>query len=148
MTAQAEGDAVTGLQFGEQGPPVEGTPAERALLERLAAELDAYASGERRSFTLPLRPEGTPFQLRVWEALRSIPYGERRSYGQIAAALGRKGAARAVGRACGANPIAVLIPCHRVVGSNGALTGFSAPGGTHTKGRLLAMEQQWEQKQR
>ena len=144
MTATAEGGAVTRLRFGEEGPGATGTAAERALLERLAAELNEYALGQRRSFTLPLRPAGTPFQQRVWEALRSIPYGERRSYGEIAAVVGRPGAARAVGRACGANPIAVLLPCHRVVGKDGALTGYSARGGTRTKERLLALEERGE----
>ena len=142
MTATAEGDAVTRLRFGPDGESVPGTAEERALLERLARELNAYARGERKRFTVPLRPAGTPFQLQVWEALRTIPWGERRSYGQIAAQIGRSGAARAVGRACGANPIVVLVPCHRVVGQNGALTGFSAPGGTGMKSRLLALEQQ------
>ena len=142
MTATAEGDAVTRLRFGSDGESVPGTAEERALLERLARELNAYARGERKRFTLPLRPAGTPFQLQVWEALQTIPWGERRSYGQIAAQIGRSGAARAVGRACGANPIVVLVPCHRVVGQSGALTGFSAPGGTGMKRRLLALEQQ------
>lgn len=142
MTATAEGDAVTRLRFGSDGESVPGTAEERALLERLARELNAYARGERKQFTVPLRPAGTPFQLQVWEALRTIPWGERRSYGQIAAQIGRSGAARAVGRACGANPIVVLVPCHRVVGQSGALTGFSAPGGTGMKRRLLDLEQQ------
>jgi methylated-DNA-[protein]-cysteine S-methyltransferase len=120
-----------------------GTSEEQTLLERLEAELKEYAQGRRRNFDLPLDPEGTPFQRQVWEQLKGIPYGERKTYGALAAALGKPAAARAVGAACGKNPIVVLIPCHRVVGRDGSLTGYSALGGTETKRRLLELEQKF-----
>lgn len=141
MTARVDGESVTALSFGVSGDPEPGTPGEAALLERLEQQLVEYAAGGRRVFDLPLNPAGTPFQRQVWRALLSIPWGERRSYGEIAAAMGKPGAARAVGLACGRNPIAVVIPCHRVVGRSGALTGYSAPGGTELKQRLLTLEQ-------
>lgn len=108
------------------------------LLRRAAQELDEYFAGTRRSFDLPLKPEGTPFQLAAWEALCRIPYGETRSYAQQAAAIGRPGAARAIGQANHRNPISIFIPCHRVIGASGALTGYG--GGLDMKAFLLALE--------
>lgn len=102
------------------------------------AWLDAYFAGARPPLDLPLRPEGTAFQRAVWAALPKIPYGETMSYGALAEALGRPKAFRAVGAANGANPIPILLPCHRVVGANGTLTGFG--GGLPTKEFLLAHE--------
>lgn len=99
----------------------------------------AFLAGERRTFALPLAPEGTPFQQQVWTALQQIPFGETRSYGQLAAALGRPAAARAVGRANATNPICLIIPCHRVIGADGSLTGFAF--GEDLKRRLLDLEQ-------
>lgn len=110
-------------------------PARTAELRRQLAE---YFAGERQEFDLTLAPEGTPFERTVWEALRGIPFGQTRSYGEIAQAIGRPGAARAVGRANGANPIPIVVPCHRVIGSNGSLTGFG--GGLEAKSRLLEIE--------
>lgn len=101
-------------------------------------QLDAYFVGDLRDFDLTLMPEGTPFQLSVWQALTSIPYGETISYGELALRLGRPGASRAVGAANGANPIPIIVPCHRVIGANGSLTGFG--GGIETKRHLLALE--------
>lgn len=101
-------------------------------------QLDEYFEGERTEFDVPLDPVGTPFQLVVWEALRTIPYGEVRSYGDIAAQIGRPGAARAVGLANGRNPISVIVPCHRVIGASGALTGYG--GGLERKQYLLHLE--------
>lgn len=141
MTAQTEDGSLTSLRFGGEGEDTEGTPAEAALLERLERELTEYTQGQRRDFTLPLRASGTDFQRQVWQALLDIPYGERRTYGELAAAIGRPGSARAVGRACARNPIVVLIPCHRVVGADGSLTGYSAEGGTERKRALLLLEQ-------
>jgi methylated-DNA-[protein]-cysteine S-methyltransferase len=109
-----------------------------ARLEPVARQLDEYFAGRRRRFDLDLRPRGTHFQLRVWEALVAIPYGETRSYGEIARALGRPEASRAVGAANGANPIPIVIPCHRVVGADGSLTGFG--GGLAVKALLLDLE--------
>jgi methylated-DNA-[protein]-cysteine S-methyltransferase len=101
-------------------------------------QLDAYFAGERRDFDLPLAPEGPPFWQEVWDALREIPYGETRSYGELAARIGRPGAARAVGLANGRNPIAIIVPCHRVIGSNRSLTGYAA--GVERKRTLLELE--------
>ena len=119
------------------------TPGEEAdrLLLRAAAELDEYFAGRRRDFTLPLAPRGTAFQQAVWEALRSIPYGQTRTYAEIAQAVGKPRACRAVGMANHHNPIAILIPCHRVVGSDGSLTGYAA--GVGIKAQLLALERRY-----
>lgn len=101
-------------------------------------EVDSYFAGKRRSFTVPLAVHGTPFQHRVWAELAAIPFGETRSYGQLAAKLGRPGAARAVGRANATNPVCLLVPCHRVIGADGSLTGYAF--GESIKRRLLAHE--------
>jgi methylated-DNA-[protein]-cysteine S-methyltransferase len=111
--------------------------ASRALADA-RDQLAAYFAGRLREFDLPLDPQGTPFQLRVWEALREIPYGETRSYGQIARRLGHAGASRAVGAANGRNPISIVVPCHRVIGANGSLTGYG--GGMERKRWLLSLE--------
>ena len=110
-------------------------PARVAAARR---EVTEYFAGQRDAFTLKLAPRGTPFQQGVWAALRRIPLGETRSYGQLAAELGKPGAARAVGRANATNPIALIIPCHRVIGRDGSLTGFAF--GEEIKRRLLAHE--------
>jgi len=101
-------------------------------------QLAAYFAGTLRAFDLPLDPHGTPFQRRVWDAVAAVPYGETRSYGEIARAIGQPLAVRAVGAANGANPLALLIPCHRVIGSDGKLHGYG--GGLDTKRQLLALE--------
>ena len=108
------------------------------LSDLAAQQLEEYFRGERREFDLPLSPVGTPFQMTVWEALRQIPWGETRSYGQIAATIGNPKASRAVGMACNRNPIWIVIPCHRVVGSTGKLTGYE--GGLDMKRALLEHE--------
>jgi len=102
-------------------------------------QLEAYFASELKEFTLELHLHGTPFQRSVWEQLLRIPYGETRSYGDLAAALGNPGASRAVGLANGKNPVSIIVPCHRVVGSNGSLTGYG--GGLERKQRLLDFEQ-------
>jgi len=102
-------------------------------------QLRNYFSGSRQSFDLPLAPEGTSFQLKVWEELRRIPYGETITYGELARRIGNPAASRAVGSANGCNPLPIVIPCHRVIGSNGKLTGFG--GGLAVKRRLLDLEQ-------
>lgn len=109
-----------------------------ALLGRARRELGEYFAGRRRRFTLPLSPAGTPFQRRVWQELLRIPYGATTTYGEIARALGAPGAVRAVGAACARNPLAIVIPCHRVVGAGGRLTGYA--GGLERKGTLLDLE--------
>jgi methylated-DNA-[protein]-cysteine S-methyltransferase len=121
--------------FAETDGAVEGT---NAILDRLVEQLDEYFAGARRDFDLPLSPAGTPFQLAVWQVLRSIPYGRTISYGEQARALGDVGKARAVGAANGRNPISIVVPCHRVVAGTGHLTGFG--GGIENKAWLLAHE--------
>ena len=101
-------------------------------------ELTEYCRGERTEFTLSCALVGTPWQLAVWEAVRAIPFGETRTYGEVAAGLGRPRAARAMGRANATNPLPIVVPCHRVVGANGSLTGYA--GGVHIKQRLLGHE--------
>jgi AraC family transcriptional regulator of adaptative response/methylated-DNA-[protein]-cysteine methyltransferase len=114
-------------------------PGDNDVIARTRAELDAYFRGELRDFTVPLEPAGTQFQVEVWQELRRIAYGETRSYGAQASALGRRDTVRAVARANGDNPIAIIVPCHRVVGSDGSLTGYG--GGLWRKQRLLDLEQ-------
>jgi methylated-DNA-[protein]-cysteine S-methyltransferase len=104
----------------------------------LCEQLDQYFAGERREFDLALDPQGSEFELRVWRALRQIPYGETESYGELAERIGHPGSARAVGAANGQNPMAVVIPCHRVIGANGSLTGYA--GGLERKRLLLDIE--------
>jgi methylated-DNA-[protein]-cysteine S-methyltransferase len=104
----------------------------------VAAQLDAYFAGELTDFDLPLAPEGTPFQLTVWQALQGIPYGETISYGELAQEIGRPTASRAVGAANGRNPLPIVIPCHRVIGQDGSLTGYG--GGLRFKKALLSLE--------
>ena len=108
------------------------------LLDRAQAQLDEYFAGTRRSFDLPLAPQGTPFQREVWFALASIPYGCTASYAQQAAKVGRPTATRAVGAANGRNPLPIVLPCHRVIGADGSLTGFG--GGLPAKRFLLQLE--------
>jgi len=103
-----------------------------------AEQLDEYLRGERKAFDLPLAPPGTPFQHHVWLALRAVPFGVTTTYAAIARAIGRPKASRAVGAACGANPIGIVVPCHRIIGSGGSLTGYY--WGTQMKARLLALE--------
>lgn len=105
---------------------------------RAIQQLEEYFAGKRQSFDLDLAPAGTPFQLKVWRALRRIPYGETWSYGQLAQRVGNPKAARAVGAANGQNPLPIVVPCHRVIGANGSLTGFG--GGLGIKQKLLELE--------
>ena len=140
FTAAAEDGAVTELSVGVLPAKGAELPGDAAVLDRLESQLEEYARGERKVFDLPVRLQGTDFQRLVWVELQKIPYGETRSYGQIAAAIGRPKAGRAVGRACGKNRLLLLVPCHRVVGSTGSLTGFSAEGGVKTKLKLLELE--------
>jgi methylated-DNA-[protein]-cysteine S-methyltransferase len=131
---RADDDALLELTFG----PADGAAAEHPILAATAAQLDAYFAGERTAFDIPLRLEGTPWERRVWEALEAIPYGETATYGELAARLGAPGAARAVGAANGRNRISIVVPCHRVVGARGALTGYA--WGVERKFALLALE--------
>ena len=134
-----DGTHLTGLWFGPlPDPAAPAAVAGIAPFPEVRAQLEEYFAGRRRDFDLPLAPVGTPFQRRVWQALREIPYGETVSYGALAARLGQPGAGRAVGLANGQNPISIVIPCHRVIGAGGALTGYG--GGLERKRWLLALE--------
>jgi methylated-DNA-[protein]-cysteine S-methyltransferase len=113
-------------------------PRDDKAVAHVVREIEEYAAGTRKDFTMELSPEGTPFQLSVWDALLKIPYGETTSYGAIANQLSFPNGARAVGYANGSNPIALIIPCHRVIGSDGTLTGYG--GGLPLKRALLAFE--------
>jgi methylated-DNA-[protein]-cysteine S-methyltransferase len=112
----------------------EGSP----LLREAARQMNEYLEGRSQVFDLPLRLEGGPFQVRVWGELSAIPFGETRTYGDIARSVGRAGAARAVGQACNRNPLPLIVPCHRVVGRGGRLIGYA--GGLELKRRLLELE--------
>lgn len=137
-------DAVRRIEFPKSGKPTRPEPewTESALgpIAEAVRQLREYFSGRRISFNLPLAPEGTEFQLRVWGRLQDIPYGETISYGELAKRVGNPKASRAVGAANGLNPLPIVIPCHRVIGSNGRLTGFG--GGLPTKETLLTLERQ------
>ena len=122
--------------------PVRPDPAwkeDKTPLKETTRQLRSYFAGELEEFDLPLAPQGTPFQLEVWKRLCEIPYGETISYGELARRIGNPNASRAVGLANGSNPIPIVIPCHRVIGSNGKLTGYG--GGLPVKEKLLALEQ-------
>lgn len=132
--AAADGQLVA-LGFGA---PAAEPGRDDPLLREAERQLDAYFAHRLRHFDLPLRADGSSFQRAVWAAMRRIPYGQTRSYGEIAAELG--GVARAVGIACGANPIAIVVPCHRVIGAGGRLVGYSGGKGIRTKSWLLVHE--------
>ncbi len=142
LLLMADDEGLTGLHMdsaahGPAGPKAEWVEDAAPFVEA-CRQLDEYFAGDRTEFDLPLHPSGTPFQLEVWEALTAIPYGEVRSYSQIAGQIGRPGAFRAVGLANGRNPIAVIVPCHRVIGASGSLTGYG--GGLGRKRLLLDLE--------
>lgn len=123
----------------KRGPKLEALGAQvRSGFEQAVSELQEYFERKRTVFTLPLAPEGTGFQQRVWKQLRNIPYGETRTYAQLADAIGNRAAIRAVGLANGRNPISIVVPCHRVIGSDGSLTGYA--GGLDRKRILLELE--------
>lgn len=139
LAASAAG--LTHVLFAKGPRAADPDPAwelEPARLAAVATQLDEYFAGRRRAFDLQLAPHGTEFQLRVWNALALIPYGETVSYGELARRLGVPNGSRAVGLANGANPLPIVLPCHRVIGSDGSLTGFG--GGLETKRRLLELE--------
>ena len=117
----------------------DAVPGEHPILDQAKRELDEYFAGAREAFTIPLVLDGTPFQTAVWRALLEIPFGAKTSYEKIAMRVGKPGAARAVGRANGDNRIAIIVPCHRVIGADGSLTGYG--GGQQRKRRLLDLEQ-------
>ncbi|HEX9985698.1 MAG TPA: methylated-DNA--[protein]-cysteine S-methyltransferase [Thermoanaerobaculia bacterium] len=136
LLVAGEAGSVTVISFRPEPRP-EWT-RDDALFAGTIDQLGEYFTGRRRTFDLPLVPKGTEFQLAVWNALTKIPYGETRSYSDVARTIRRPDAVRAVGAANGANPLPIVIPCHRVIGANGALTGFG--GGIETKKFLLELE--------
>ena len=139
-----EGDesGLTSLRFvdGDRRLTPSGMLAGLGPLEEAAAQLAAYFAGERRDFEIAIHPTGTPFQLRVWSEVRRIPYGTNISYAELALRIDHPRAVRAVGAANGANPIPIIVPCHRVIGSSGELTGYA--GGLGIKRRLIALERE------
>ncbi|MER7054361.1 MULTISPECIES: methylated-DNA--[protein]-cysteine S-methyltransferase [unclassified Streptomyces] len=141
LTLVAEDGTLCGLYMTDQRhrPPEETFgAADDGPFAQAEEQLTAYFAGELKDFTLDLRLNGTPFQRAVWDQLRRIPYGETRTYGELAAALGTPKASRAVGLANGRNPIGIIVPCHRVIGASGGLTGYG--GGLERKQRLLDFE--------
>lgn len=137
LTLTERDGALARIDFADEGA-ADLTP----LLAAAARQLEEYFAGTRRCFDIPLAPSGTPFQQEVWQALRDIPYGETRSYRDIACAVGRPRACRAVGMANNRNPLPIVVPCHRVVGASGALVGYA--GGLDIKRALLDTERQSE----
>jgi methylated-DNA-[protein]-cysteine S-methyltransferase len=136
LGVEVAGEAIARIEFR---PRRQADRTDRhSLVETLGRQLDEYFAGRRREFSLPLAPKGTEFQQTVWQALTKIPYGETISYADLARRIGKPAAVRAVGAANGQNPIPIVIPCHRVIGSNGKLVGFG--GGLETKAFLLRLE--------
>lgn len=141
LTLVGDGRALTGSYFGlQQHLPDPGSFGDRndSLYPEAREQLGEYFAGQRTEFAMPLAPVGTDFQKRVWQQLRQIPFGETRSYGEIAEALGGPTLTRAVGAANGRNPLGVIVPCHRVIGADGSLTGYA--GGLDRKRFLLELE--------
>ncbi len=145
MTLVADGPALAVAHFAatpERLAAIDAGPTASvgdAVLDQAAAELAEYFAGRRRRFDVPLDPRGAPFERRVWHVLTGIPYGDTTTYGAVAEALGDRRQAQAVGQAVGRNPLGVFIPCHRVIGADGSLTGFAA--GLDRKRYLLALEE-------
>jgi methylated-DNA-[protein]-cysteine S-methyltransferase len=143
LTLVASDDGLAGILWPDERAgrvrlPLDDVDGRHPVLVETERQLKEYFAGRRQAFSLKLDLAGTPFQRKVWTALLTIPFGETRSYAQIAKQIGRPRAVRAVGAANGRNPVSIVTPCHRVVGSNGTLTGFA--GGLDTKARLLALE--------
>lgn len=141
LTLVEEDGALAGVYMTEQRhlpKPARLGGSDNAVLPAVREQLDAYFARDLRDFDVPLAPGGTPFQARVWAALREVPYGSTCTYADLAAAIGRPTAVRAVGAANGRNPISIVVPCHRVIGANGSLTGYG--GGLERKRLLLDLE--------
>ena len=135
-----EGNFITNLYFQRENIPQDAVVYETELLKEAGEQLQSYLSGRIKNFTLPLAPSGTDFLLCVWKSICTIPYGETRSYKKIAQSIGNKNASRAIGLASNYNPIPIFIPCHRVIGANGKLTGYRL--GLQIKAHLLELEKQ------
>jgi methylated-DNA-[protein]-cysteine S-methyltransferase len=134
---ESDGEALTAIRFLDQDSVPTSAPNDK-LLDEAARQLRAYLAGELREFDLPLRPTGTEFQLLTWRTLQTVPYGGTISYAELARRVGKPRAVRAVGAANGQNPLAIVLPCHRVIGSDGSLTGYG--GGLPIKRWLLELE--------
>jgi methylated-DNA-[protein]-cysteine S-methyltransferase len=140
-----DGNSITGVFFG-QNTPADYVKSETPLIKKAAVQIEQYLAGKRKKFSLSVAVQGTEFQMDVWNALQSIPYGETRSYKEIAELVGRPKAVRAVGMANNRNPVSIIIPCHRVIGHKGSLVGYG--GGLPVKKYLLDLEQAKEQTDR
>jgi methylated-DNA-[protein]-cysteine S-methyltransferase len=138
LTIVADPGAVVAIRFADESVPAASLPGASAVLARAAAQLGEYFAGARHDFDLPLAAVGTAFQRTVWHALTAIPFGATCGYAELAARVGRPTAARAIGAANGRNPIPIVVPCHRVIGADGSLTGYA--GGMATKRWLLDHE--------
>lgn len=143
LKLETDGLSLTGVWFHAKGELTRGRLA--PILDDTRRQLDEYFERRRTAFDLPLAPTGTPFQLACWRTLQEIPYGRTWTYAEVACHIGRPDAVRAVGAANGANPIAIIVPCHRVIGSSGSLTGYG--GGLDRKSWLLDHERQWRKDQ-
>ena len=139
LTILAGENGIQAIKFGKD-EKVKSTGKASEMTRRAVKELEEYFQGKRKEFTVLCVPEGTDFQKRVWEALTRIPYGETRTYKEIAVEIGNPGASRAVGMANNKNPVPIIIPCHRVIGSDGKLTGYA--GGLEVKEFLLNLERE------
>ena len=137
IVIESDGSAIVGIKTGLK-TKITGKKEASTLTDIAAKQLEEYFAGKRKKFDLPLNPRGTDFQLSVWKALQDIPYGKTKSYKQVAEMIGNAKACRAVGMANNKNPIWVVIPCHRVIGTDGTLTGYG--GGLNMKKRLLDLE--------
>src|SRR5262245_43736605 len=138
LVLAGDGHNLTRIGFATRTPIDPGWREDPAPFAAAVRQLSEYFAGERRAFDLPLAPDGTAFQRRVWAALAAIPYGRTTSYAAVAEAIGHPGSARAVGAANGANPLAIVVPCHRVIGADGTLAGYA--GGLDAKRTLLTLE--------
>lgn len=137
LAIRATNDAIKRIEFVRQQ---DAAPVQHPLLEQARQQMQQYFTGQRQQFSLPLSAQGTIFQQQVWQALRQIEYARTASYGDIAEKIGRPRAVRAVGAANGRNPLAIVVPCHRIIGKDGTLTGYA--GGLERKAWLLALEQE------
>ena len=140
LTIMEEDGCIVFIKFGKQ-PPANAINRETPVIAEAARQLAAYFDGRLKTFDLPLKMTGTPFRMKTWEALKTIPYGETRSYGDIARQIACPKAFRAVGMANHHNPISIVVPCHRVIGADGSLTGYG--GGLPLKVRLLELEKRY-----
>ncbi|MBU6373571.1 MAG: methylated-DNA--[protein]-cysteine S-methyltransferase [Alphaproteobacteria bacterium] len=142
LTLIADAAGLAGVYFeghSKGGPPAHARDGESAVFDTARRQLDAYFAGRRTTFDIPLAPHGTAFQSHVWGLLQRVPFGATTTYGALAEEMGRPSAVRAVAGAVARNPVSIVIPCHRVIGADGRLTGFA--GGLERKERLLALEQ-------